>query len=321
MRDRVNTHRQEGAEEHSQGRSAVTRIFFLVSIFLVGALCLPTTVVQAAGNAKAARKHVESSMVVTGNLDIDRDGTVSAVSLDQEDLTDALSSFVRDAALHWIFEPVRDDEGNALAVRAPMRVRLIARELEGDSVQVAIRSANFSPKYDPEDQSIVRSTEVKPPTYPRDALRARMSANTITAIKVGRDGSVEDVSTRQVNLLALTSEREMPRWRQKFAQASERAMRTWKFRVPTTGPQADAPYWIVAVPTHYRIKMPSGDKSDRPRGNLGKWETYLAGPLHPIPWLNPNDARNLASPDTLGDGGVYMDREDGLKLLTPLDEG
>lgn len=293
------------------------RAFFFISLFLATALCLPAATAEA-GTAKAVRKHVESSMLLTGKIDIDRDGTVLAVSLDQEaDLTGALADFAHNAVMHWRFEPVRDDEDNALVVRAPIRLRLVARTLEDDNVEVGIRSADFSPPYDPNDPTAVVPIDQVPPTYPPGAVRAHVGADTFVMVKVGRDGRVEDLATRQVNLHAISNNRVMASLRGKFAKASERAIRAWIFRVPTEGPQTDQPYWIVTVPISYRLATVS---QHRPGGSYGKWKTYVAGPLQPVPWLDPKDVRNATSPDALADGGVYMPRKDGLRLLTPLDE-
>lgn len=295
----------------------MTRAFFFISLFLSAALCLPAATVEA-GTAKAARKHVESSMLLTGKVDIDRDGTVVAMSLDQEtDLTDTLAGFVRNAVMHWRFEPVRDDDGNALVVRAPIRLRVVARPLEDDNVEVGIRTADFSPEYDPNDRTAVATMDRTLPHYPRDAALANLGADAFVIVKVGRDGRVEDLITRQVNLHALGNRTAMATWRGKFAKASETAIRGWTFRVPTEGPQADAPYWVVTVPLTYRV---SSLGEGPPRVGYGKWETYVAGPLQPVPWLDPKDVRNATSPDALADGGVYMPRKDGLRLLTPLDE-
>lgn len=289
------------------------RLFFFVSLFLATALLFSASPVEA-GTAKAARKHVESSMVLTGSIDVDPDGTVAAIALDQErDLSDVLSSFVRSTLTQWHFEPVRDEQGNALAVRAPMHLRLIARVMADDKAEIGIRSVDFSPESSPDDLTKVRFKDTRPPSYPRDAARASLAADTFVMAKVGRDGRVEDLITRQVNLRSIGSERVMRKWRAEFAKASERAIRDWKFKVPTEGPQADAPYWVVTVPVIYRLSP------DRSKSQYGKWQAYVAGPLHPAPWLDPNEVRNLTSPDALADGGVYMAREDGLRLLTPLD--
>lgn len=295
----------------------MARTYACILLFLAAALCIPATKVEA-GTARAAPKQLESTMLLTGKIDVDPDGTVAGISLDQQEkLGDALSNYIRNTVTQWHFEPVRDEHGNALAVRAPMHLRLVARVLDGDKAEVGIRSADFSAGYNPDDPTTVRFLENRPPAYPRDASRAAMGADTFVLIKVGRDGRVEDLITRQVNLHSLDSERVMEKWREKFAKATERAARNWTFQVPTEGPKADAPHWVVTVPVTYEISIgPKGSSDNR----YGTWRSYVAGPLQPAPWLDPKDVRNATSPDALPDGGIYMEREDGLRLLTPLDE-
>lgn len=294
----------------------MTRVFFFVSMILAAALCFPAGTVEAS-TARAVRKHVEYSMPLTGKINVEPDGSVSAVVLDQEELPDALSDFVRSSAARWRFEPVKNEEGEAIAVRAPMRLRLVARTVEGGDFEVAIRSTDFSSSYDPNDETTVRCREQQPPRYPQNAARAMVGADTYVAVKVGRDGRVEDVATRQVNLHAIASERSMKNWRKKFAISSEKTIRDWTFRVPTEGPIADKPYWVVTVPVSYRIKV---DPAQTATGKLGKWEAYVPGPVQPISWMDSKDPSRTSTPDALAEGGVYMPRADGLRLLTPLGE-
>lgn len=293
------------------------RAHSFISLFLAVALCIPAATVSASAY-KSAQKQLESTMLLTGKIDVDPDGSVAGISLDQQKkLGDALSSYIHTTVTQWRFEPLRDEHDNALAVRAPMHLRLVARVLDGDKAEVGIRSADFSAGYDPDDPTTVRFLDNRPPAYPRDASRAAMGADTFVLIKVGRDGRVEDLLTRQVNLHSLGPERVMERWREKFAKATERTARNWTFQVPTEGPKADAPHWVVTVPVSYEISMgPKGSSDNR----YGTWRSYVAGPLQPAPWLDPKDIRNATSPDALPDGGIYMEREDGLRLLTPLDE-
>ena len=284
--------------------------FLLLALFVVGSADAKT--------AHAMRKHVESSMLVTGKIDVDTAGVVESVALDKvETLPSGIVDFVRNAAMQWRFEPVTNDAGTPVPVSAPMSVRIVARKLDDESIEIALSSANFT-RYDPEDRSFLSYRGQRAPNYPASVLRERASGDTYHVVKVGRDGRVQDVALRQVNLRVLSNELAMERWRKLLAQASEQAIRKWTFNVPTEGPQADAPYWLVTVPVFYRF---SEGRSKAPHEKYGTWSIYVRGPVQPLPWIDPADARNTMSPDAFADGGVYMEREGDLKLLTPLDQG
>lgn len=284
--------------------------FLLFALLVVGSVDAQTV--------RAMKQHVESSMLVTGKIDVDATGAVESVALDKvEALPSGIVDFVRNAAMQWRFEPMTNDAGVPVAASAPMNVRVVARKLDEEKVEIALSSASFT-RYDPEDRSAVAYGHQQPPSYPVSAVRAGVSGDTYHVLKVGRDGRVEDVAVRQVNLRVLANERSMRRWRKELASASERTLKTWTFRVPTEGAEADAPYWLVTVPVRYRLRGNDG----RPQSErYGAWSTYVRGPVQPLPWIDPSDVRNTMSPDALADGGVYMEREGGLKLLTPLDQG
>lgn len=270
-----------------------------------------------AQTARAMRQHIESSMVVTGNIDIDSAGVVTAVVLDKQDaLPSGIARFVHDAAMQWLFEPVVGAEGVPVAARAPMSVRVVARKVDEEKIEIAVRSASFT-RYDAKDMTSVVFDQIRPPRYPESSVRAGVSGDTYHMLKIGRDGRVLDVALRQVNLRILADESSMSSWRRELARASESVLKRWTFRVPTEGPDKDAPYWVVTVPISYRL---SNDKNSEAE-NYGTWTSYVRGPLQPVPWIDPADVRNKMSPDALADGDLSMERRGGLKLLTPLDKG
>lgn len=289
------------------------------ALLFTAALCVffgassPGTV--AAQGIKSVRDQIEHSLLLKGTIDVDADGSVAAFALDKaEALSESLSDFVRDAVMAWRFEPVLDASGVAIAARAPLSLRLVARQRDDDRMNVYISSAHFT-EYNPDDLTSVAFKEVKPPSFPTNAARANVSGDVYVNLKIGRDGRVQDVSTMQVNLSVVSDERGMTRWRRVLANASERAVKQWTFRVPTEGEVANAPYWVVQVPISYRI----GDDAARAgKGEALVWQAYVPGPIEPTPWASPDDVRTAMSPDALADGGVYLAREDGLRLLTPL---
>lgn len=283
-------------------------------VFLGAVLSLPAA---ASGNARAALKQLEMSMTLTGTIDVEPDGSVSSVLLHERDkITPAIYDFVHRAAMDWRFEPVLDAKGTAGAVRAPMQLRLVARDRDDGEMEVAVRSATFAADYDPKDPAQVRYLKQTPPHYPEDAVRAGVTADVYVAIKIDRDGAVVDVATRQVNLHQRASERAMNRWRNSFAKASERGIRDWRFKVPTEGEDASDPFWVVTAPISFRLvydeTRPDLQQADRP----GVWHAYLAGPLLDVSWCPSNDG----AADTVPEGGLRMGNEGVVRLVNPIAE-
>ncbi|WP_369978934.1 TonB family protein [Xanthomonas bundabergensis] len=264
----------------------------------------------------AVRKQVESSMLVTGRIDIEADGAVSALAIDHEDkLPGGVVAFVRSAAMQWKFEPALRD-GKPVPARAPMTLRIVAKRQEGDAYRVEIRHASFI-AYDRNDRSVVTSVNLAPPAYPESAFRVGASGSAYLLLKVARDGSVADAAVEQVNLRIVASESEMKKLRAIFARSALAAARNWTFRAPTEGDDASAPYWAVRVPVNYSLgEQPNEDTP----GGYGRWISYVPGPRERAPWVTGEDAAGF-SPDALSAGGVYMVDNSGPRLLTPLHGG
>ncbi len=289
-------------------RTATVAAFLLVGMPTM-ALALPAD----SGTRASVKQRVESSMVVRGEIAIETDGTVSGVQLHREEkLPAGVAKLVRDNALQWRFDPIMKD-GQAVAARAPMNVRVVAKKVDGDQYEIGLRGANFDADYNSDDRSAVTSIAMQPPRYPETAFRSGASGAVYLLVKVARDGTVEDAYAEQVNLTFLSSEADQRRFRELFAKNAVAAAKRWQFRVPTEGEQADAPFWSVRVPVTYTL----GDAGRRPQDDYGQWSSYVSGPRERAPWRDETkDAQ--ASPDTLTDGGVYMADTNGPKLRTPL---
>lgn len=263
---------------------------------------------------KSVRDRVESSLLVKGSVDIEPDGSVSAVAIDHEDkLPAGVVKFVRDSGLQWKFEPVVRD-GRAVRARTAMSVRVVAKKLEGDDYRISLRGASFG-RYDEGDLEQVVRVRTPPPGYPDRAARMGASGNVYLVLKVGRDGQVQDVIAEQVNLRELGSEGELRVLRETFSRSAVTAAKSWTFRPPSAGPSADAPFWTVRVPVRYAFQGLVDEDKD-----YGKWMTYVAGDRQPIPWAHEQEGPGF-SPDTLADGGVYLADGRAPKLLTPLQGG
>lgn len=286
-------------------------------VLLGGLLALFSVVALAAGPG-AVRKQAEASMLVTGDVLIQPDGTVSGWDLDQRDkLPAAVVGLVEKSASTWRFEPVMVD-GVARKARARMSLRVVAERVEGDdeSYRITIQGSHFGGEAeDAGEQEALASTDrlyrikMGPPRFPEAAFHAGATGTVYLVLRIDRSGAVTDVIAEQVNLRVAGSEAQMKQLRKMFGQSAVAAARKWTFRPPTTGEGADDAFYSVRVPVDYRFQ---GDKV----AGYGEWEAYIPGPRAEIPWreqaVDPNE-----TPDALVAGGVYQDG-DGLKLLTPL---
>ncbi|PTN53553.1 protein tonB [Stenotrophomonas panacihumi] len=262
----------------------------------------------------SVRKQIESSLVVAGDVYIETDGSVSRLDIDQEEkLPSGVVKLVRDNALQWKFQPVVR-EGHAVKAIAPMRLRVVAKKLDGDRYEIALRGVSFE-RYDAKDPQSVAYLKLDAPKYPTDAFRSNAAGTVYLVVKVGRDGKVEDVVAEQVNLRVIGSEGEMAQFRKLFADSAILASKRWTFRVPTEGEAASQPYWSVRIPVSYSLNRDPSEGQ-----TYGQWISYVPGPRQVAPWSSTSDSANFA-PDTLVDGGVYMADSRTPKLLTPLQGG
>ena len=275
-------------------------------------LVLLSALVFAAGGAGPMRKKIELSMLVAGHINIEPDGTVSQVGLDQQEkLPPGVVEWVRASALKWRFEPVLRD-GKAIRMRAPMSVRLVARKRDDGQYLIQIRNADFQGKYDPSDPANVGFIKMRLPKYPDEASWSRISGTVYLRVKVERDGSVADVAVEQVNLRFIAAEDNMRRARNVLAKNAVAAARNWTFRIPSEGPSAAQASWDVRVPLCYSL-----DQSALRGEEYGRWYSYIPGPLQHVPWVSATSVAG-SSPDALADDGVYPADSRGPRLLTPL---
>jgi len=268
----------------------------------------------AAADIKEVRAQVEASMLVTGAIIIEPDGTVAKLDLDQrEKLPEAVASLIDKAAANWKFEPVLVD-GVARRGKARMSLRVVANKLPNGDFQVTLRGSHFGDEaISPEERrkrgDSVRSIKLLPPAYPGGAARLGAQGTVYLVVKVARDGTVADVITEQVNLGFVGNERLMQQARDAFSESALVVARKWTFQPPTEGAEADAAFWLVRVPVDYR--MP-GKKAP----GYGRWEVYVPGPRQSAPWMQSEYGEGDA-PDAMVAGGVYEIGK-GRRLLTPL---
>lgn len=273
---------------------------------LLAALCMGVT--AQAGNARAARKQVESSLLVSGSITIAPDGSVQAHTLDSTDaLGDALSKFVDSSIKKWRFEPVVVD-GEAVSAKVPMSLRLIAKSHIDGNLSVTIASTHFGTGEDAPATDALQAGKLSPPQYPDSVLRKGGKGMVYLVVQVGRDGSVINVDAEQVNLRVVGTNGEMALLRKQLADAATRAARSWTFIPPTTGATVADESWLARVPVDFEI----GARGDH--GAPGQWKTYVPGPRNmDMPWAREKMS-TAGSPDALFGGGIYP-LQQGAKLL------
>jgi len=263
-----------------------------------------------AQSARQARQEVEASMLVTGHVDIDREGKVVGHAFDQPEKLPAHAVDLIERAIPALrFEPVLVDGAPALA-RAKMSVRLVATPV-GDSagnMHVRIASAHFGEEYSDADRTSVRRSDLRPPRYPMNVAQIGGKGTVYLLVKVGRDGRPQDVVAEQVNLTALGNARQMQMIRNALSKtAIDNALEHWTFLPPEEGKWVSQDYWVVRVPVQFSL-------DDERDAAYGQWRAYHPGERQRPVWAAPTPPG--FSPDTLLAGGVTPETS-RFKLLTP----
>ncbi len=266
------------------------------------ALLLAVAGAAHAGPPMAARKAMEASMLVTGEILVDAQGNVSRYEIDKrEKIPAGVQKFLDEGIAAWQFEPGTVD-GRAAAARNRMSLLLVAQPIDEENIRMELRSTSFFP-IKPAGYEL-EPVDMDPPSYPMLAAQLGVSGTVYLALKIGADGKVEDVVSEQVNLRNYGSASEMNRWRSMLAHNAAAKARQWRFRPPHQGDQADDGTWSVRVPVAYSF--------DRGQDNYGRWQGYMPGPLQRAPWATDDDV----VPDALADGALYpIGKSGGLRLL------
>lgn len=273
--------------------------------FAALALMLCVSASMAAGPADML-KQVESSMLVTGWIHVEPDGSVGSYVLDlPEQLPLVVPRMLDKAVPTWKFEPVLID-GKAVRARTRMSVRFVAKRTDdGKAFNVRIASGSFGI---PGAAGTFRSKDLRLPAYPLMAARSGVTGTVYVLARVGRDGRVEEAIAEQVNITVLVNEDSQARWHRILAKAALAAADDWTFEPPTEGDEVDDPFWLVRVPIAFLMANQQGPK-------YGEWENYLPGPRQSAPWLGAIDTSLGA--DAVADGTIQP-LGTGPKLLTPI---
>lgn len=279
------------------------------SFLLAGSLAAATVVAAERQSSQAVRKTAEASMVVTGSVEVNPDGTLHGYVLDQPGkLPPDVVKVVDSTMKLWQFSLSRPAQE---LVKSKVSMRVVASPVGDGNFTVRVEGASFGDAL-PQDGSELTYAVHKPPTYPSVAITARVSGSVYLLLRVGRDGTVQDVVAEQVNLDQYGDSREMDRFRKVLADSATEAARGWHFNPPTHGAKANDPYWQVRVPVAYSLRPWGTPEAKTP---YGKWVAYIPGPRQSPPWISKTLAAE--SPDAVPDDSLRTGN-DGLRLATPL---
>lgn len=288
----------------------------MVNRWLIGLALALFSLTAVAGGPGAVRDQVESSMLVTGWILIAPDGSTTKLDLDeQEKLPKSVVALIERAGASWRFEPVLVN-GVARKAKARMSVRITAKKVEADRYEIAIRSGYFgeeamTPEERIERPDSIKPIAMKPPSYSMSALEMGARGTVYVVLKIGREGTVEDVFAEQVNLQVIGNQNEMERMRGMLARSALKAAKQWTFQLPAVGEKSEQEVWLVRVPVEFQFHG-----YERPL--YGQWDSYVPGPTLQAPWDTGFDSAQ--SPDAMI-AGVLYDARDSLRLLTPLQPG
>jgi len=262
--------------------------------------------------AEDVRKTAEAGMLVTGSIEVNPDGSFHGYTLDQpEKLPPVVVSVIGQTLPTWKF-----DLSNAAAavVTTRMSLRVVAKPIGEGNFQVGVQGATFGGR-DAQNgprEDVVHSKQMEQPHYPQAAIAARVSGTAYLVLRIGRDGTVQEVIAEQVNLDQYGTQPEMKRYRQWLADASLDVARHWTFNVPSRGSQVNDPFWVIRVPVNFSLGTMGTRPAETP---YGSWHAYIPGPRETPPWISKTLANE--SPDALPDGAVGGG-DARLRLVTPL---
>ncbi len=246
---------------------------------------------------------VQASMDVSGSITVSASGYVKAFKLGQPGkLPDYVVRLLNRAIPAWKFQP-NVLHGKPVNVKAHMDIRLLATPLANKKVSISIDQTTFGTNDEKDDTQIRYMDKPTPPAYPMDLARQDVTGTVFLLLRIDHKGRVSKAAVEQVNLSTRGGPNLMARWRKQFAASALQAARKWRFTIPTEGKSASAHHWEAQVPVQYMIH-PGPTAGSNDRYAYGKWQPFIPGPRHYIPWVqNKEMAAHAALP--VG-SGIHM---------------
>jgi hypothetical protein len=271
--------------------------------------------------ALAAKTPVEASMVLTGTITVNPDGSVRGYALHDEDkVPPGVRQIVQATVPHWQFEPITAD-GKPIIAKTGMSLRIVADVGADNKATVRVAGAQFGCNADQAKALLQMACQPnrtvwygrrEPPSYPNSALMAGVGGEVFLVLQVDRSGHVAQVATSQVNLYVRATHAD--EFRKVLADNAIAAAKKWTFRVPTAGAAAAKDRWIVRVPVDYTIAGSPGRNR-----RYGHWTVYVRGPVRVIPWADGDSKPGAhANGDAIAGNGALFIRDGRFVLKTPL---
>lgn len=264
----------------------------------------------AGTHAQGVRNTAEASMVLTGTVDVNPDGSLRGYTIDKREAVPAdVAAIVDKNVSRWTFKlsaPTTE------VIHSKMSLLVLAKPAGGDKYAVTVSGTSFNEDEGRSGEQVSYKSNDTHPTYPQAALNARVSGTVFVLLRIGRDGTVQEAVAEQVNLDQYGISSDMRLYRKLFAAASLRAAKQWTFNPPTQGKSVDDPYWQARVPVQFSLHKMGEPIVERP---YGRWHGYIPGPRETPPWVS----KTLLSeaPDAMPDDGLHTGHS-MLQLATPL---
>lgn len=287
-------------------------------VLLLLVLSLPALAYEP-GGLDDVNKTVQASMVVTGIIAVNPDGSVYGYSLDQRSKLPAeIVDLIGQTLPQWKFMPVKVN-GKPVRARARMSLRVVAQQSQPKHWVATVEGAQFA-----DDAEVTAGTcppgacvayaMASAPSYPSRLVQSGVAGTVYLKVDINRQGRVIHAAVAQVDLHKLSISSQLKRWRHEFASATLKAARKWTFHVPTVGDQAKNDHWVVEVPVNFDLM--SGGQEIVGSAGYGQWNDYVPGPVHSIPWAEskPNVYNNI---DAIPDTGLPFTQDPRFVLLTP----
>lgn len=276
----------------------------------------------AHGGAGTAKGSIEASMLVTGEIGVNPDGSVYGYSLDKRDkLPATVVQLIGETLPDWKFTPVVV-RGRPVLAKALMSLRVVAHQSSPGHFVASIEGAAFGNDAEQANRlpecahgACLTYRERQPPDYPLNLAREGVGGTVYVGVEINRQGHVADAAVRQVDLRKLADSTQLARWRNDFERATLDAARKWTFNVPTTGEGAQQSQWFVVIAVNYVLTVHGHSLAP----GYGQWDAYVPGPIQVLPWTRQGAPREVTSnADAIPDTGEPFIEDARFVLLTQL---
>lgn len=256
--------------------------WLMTACLLLAAVAPP---LSAGSGAPAAAEPLESIVIthVDGWIDFSPAGQAVGFQTDAN-LLPALRENLERTARNWRIEPILID-GTPRQVRAKTRVVLAATRL-GDKYSVKVDNVTFPTEPNvaagPIDGSPapISGQKLRPPRYPFELMQANVSGRALICIRVGADGSAEEVVAVQTMLFDVKGkERNLRKAIELMEKSAVSAAKSWRFNISAERGRMSAKERTVRVPVEYFMgRKPVVETS-------GLWRTVVRVPMRTVGWV------------------------------------